>query len=99
MEVMRLGRNGPLVAAVGVGCWAWGDRLYWDYGQSYNQEDLRAAFQASRAAGLTFFDTAEVYGLGNSERLLGAFVAESGADGVIASKFFPLPWRLSGRQH
>lgn len=95
---MRLGHNGPLVAAVGVGCWAWGDRLYWDYGQTYNHEDLRAAFQASLSAGLTFFDTAEVYGLGNSEKLLGAFVAESSAEVVIASKFFPLPYRLSGRQ-
>ena len=95
---MRLGHNGPQVAAVGVGCWAWGDRLYWDYGQTYNHADLRAAFQASLSAGLTFFDTAEVYGLGNSEKLLGAFVAESGAELVIASKFFPLPWRLSHRQ-
>jgi aryl-alcohol dehydrogenase-like predicted oxidoreductase len=98
MELMRLGDNGPQVAAVGVGCWAWGDRLYWDYGQTYNHADLRAAFQASLSAGLTFFDTAEVYGLGNSEKLLGAFVAESGAELVIASKFFPLPWRLSHRQ-
>ena len=95
---MRLGHSGPQVAAVGVGCWAWGDRLYWDYGQSYTQEDLRAAFHASLAAGLTFFDTAEVYGLGNSERLLGAFEAEAGAEVVIASKFFPLPWRLSRGQ-
>lgn len=98
MELVRLGHNGPQVAAVGVGCWAWGDRLYWDYGQTYDKQDLREAFLASLSAGLTFFDTAEVYGLGNSERLLGAFIAESGAEVVVASKFFPLPWRLSRPQ-
>jgi len=98
MQLMQLGLNGPKVAAVGVGCWAWGDRLYWDYGRTYNKQDLRAAFQASLAKGVTFFDTAEVYGLGASERLLGEFVAESGTEVVIASKFFPLPWRLSRRQ-
>lgn len=92
---MRIGQHGPQVPAIGVGCWAWGDRLFWDYGLTYNKDDLRAAFKASVAEGLTFFDTAEIYGLGASERLLGEFIAESGVEVVIASKCFPLPWRLS----
>lgn len=98
MDLIQIGRNGPKVPAIGVGCWAWGDNLFWEYGQGYGKADLRAAFKASLADGLTFFDTAEVYGLGNSERLLGEFVVESGAEVLIASKFFPLPWRLTGRQ-
>ena len=45
------------------------------------------------AAKVHFFDTAEVYGLGRSERLLGRFVRESGKSVIVATKFFPLPWR------
>ncbi|MEX2160388.1 MAG: aldo/keto reductase [Anaerolineales bacterium] len=98
MQLIQLGLNGPQVPAVGVGCWAWGDRLFWDYGQTYGKDDLQAAFKASVAQGLTFFDTAEVYGIGASERLLGEFIAASGAEVVVASKCFPLPWRISARQ-
>ncbi len=98
MELIQLGQNGPRVAAVGMGCWAWGDRLFWDYGSSYSKDDLRTVFTTSLKAGVTFFDTAEVYGLGASERLLGEFIAESSSEVIVASKCFPLPWRLSARQ-
>jgi aryl-alcohol dehydrogenase-like predicted oxidoreductase len=98
MQLIKLGAHGPQFPAIGIGCWAWGDRLFWDYGQTYHRDDLQAAFNTSVAEGLTFFDTAEVYGLGASEKLLGEFIAESKAEVVIASKCFPLPWRLSARQ-
>lgn len=98
MQLIKFGAQGPQIPAIGVGCWAWGDRLFWDYGQTYNSSDLQAAFNVSVAEGLTFFDTAEVYGLGASEKLLGEFIAESKAEVVVASKCFPLPWRLSARQ-
>jgi aryl-alcohol dehydrogenase-like predicted oxidoreductase len=97
VELIQIGRNGPKVPALGVGCWAWGDRMYWEYGRGYGKEDLRAAFNASIARGLTFFDTAEIYGTGTSERLLGEFIRESDAEVVVASKCFPYPWRLSAR--
>lgn len=95
MELIQLGHNGPKVAAVGVGTWAWGDTFSWGYGFRYGKEDLRAAFKASLGEGLTFFDTAEVYGFGLSESLLGEFIAESGSEVLVASKCFPLPWRWS----
>ncbi|MEX1071609.1 MAG: aldo/keto reductase [Anaerolineales bacterium] len=95
MELIQIGKNGPKVAAVGVGCWAWGDRYFWDYGRSYGKDDLRAAFQASIAAGQTFFDMAEIYGLGRSEKILGEFIAEHNDEVIIASKCFPYPWRLT----
>ncbi len=79
----------------GLGTWQWGDRFYWSYGQGYAEADLRAAFETSRAAGVMLFDTAEVYGLGHSERFLGRFAREAGQPIVIATKFMPLPWRLS----
>lgn len=98
MELIKLGLNGPKVAAVGMGCWAWGDKLFWDYGKTYTKDDLRNVFKASVAAGVNFFDTAELYGLGASERLLGEFIAESGAEVVVASKCFPFPWRITSKQ-
>ena len=97
MDLIQLGLQGPKVAAIGVGTWAWGDRLFWEYGRGYGKADLRSAFQASLAQGLSFFDTAEIYGLGLSEKLLGEFAAEAKAEIVIASKCFPYPWRVSAR--
>jgi len=79
----------------GVGTWAWGDRLYWGYGNSYHEEDLLAACQACLAAGINFFDTAEVYGQGLSETLLGKFLKDADPQPIIATKFMPYPWRLS----
>lgn len=93
---MELGglRSAPL----GVGTWAWGTKNLWGYGREYGREEVAAAFRASLAEGLTLFDTAEVYGNGSSERMLGELVR--GADGeqpLIATKFAPLPYRLNPR--
>lgn len=81
----------------GVGTWAWGDKLWWGYGRGYSQEDVRQAFEASLQAGIRLFDTAEVYGQGRSEQLLGEFIRESGEQVIIATKFLPFPWRLTRR--
>jgi aryl-alcohol dehydrogenase-like predicted oxidoreductase len=78
---------------LGVGAWAWGDTLVWGYGRDHNDGDVRAAFDASLAANLHFFDTAEMYGRGQSERLLGQFIRISQQPILIATKFMPLPWR------
>jgi aryl-alcohol dehydrogenase-like predicted oxidoreductase len=79
----------------GLGAWQWGDRLIWQYGQTHNDEDCRAAFEVSLAAGIRFVDTAEVYGSGRSERLLGRFLKETDQPVLVATKFLPFPWRLS----
>ena len=94
---IKLGPNGATVAALGVGTWAWGERRMWGYGQAYGQAEVAAAFDASVAAGIDFFDTAEIYGKGESERLLGAFIRERGARVVVATKFAPYPWRFRAR--
>lgn len=83
---------------MGVGTWAWGDRLFWGYGRGYGEGALEGAFRASLEAGVRLFDTAEFYGFGLSERLLGRFMARSGERPYLATKFFPYPWRLS-RKH
>jgi aryl-alcohol dehydrogenase-like predicted oxidoreductase len=79
----------------GLGAWQWGDRLIWQYGQTHTDEDCRAAFLVSLEAGIRFVDTAEVYGNGRSERLLGQFLNETEQPVLVATKYFPFPWRLT----
>lgn len=94
-ELVQLGKTGIQVPPLGIGTWQWGDRMLWDYGKGgYTDADLRAAFDAALAAGVAFFDTAEAYGNGRSETLLGQFVRESGQNVTVATKFMPYPWRL-----
>lgn len=96
MHTTTLGPNGPTVPALGIGTWSWGDKLFWGYGDDYGVAQVEAAFEAAVEAGITFFDTAEVYGLGESERLLGQFMRARSVSAQIATKYGPLPWRLSG---
>lgn len=93
MQTVTLGKNGSAVTALGVGTWAWGDNLFWAYGKSFGAEDVAGAFSASLAAGVTLFDTAEIYGFGESERLLGKFCQQTSQPVQIATKYFPVPWR------
>jgi len=94
-NLIPLGRTKIQIPRLGVGTWAWGDRRFWNYGQGYNDADIRAAFDASLAAGVNLFDTAEMYGNGRSERFLGSFLLGADAPVIVATKFFPFPWRLS----
>jgi aryl-alcohol dehydrogenase-like predicted oxidoreductase len=80
---------------LGVGAWQWGDRFFWGYGRSYRRSDVRAAFETSLMKNVAFIDTAEFYGFGRSERLIGEFIQNQRQRIYIASKFFPYPWRLS----
>lgn len=100
---ITLGPDGPTVPALGIGTWSWGDSLFWDYGRGYSDEEVREAFNQALDAGLRLFDTAEIYGFGQSEQLLGQFMQQrsqepshdSSRAAVIATKYFPLPWRFS----
>ncbi len=96
-QVVKLIPNGPEIPPLGVGTWSWGDSLFWQYGKAYGADDVRQAFAASLTAGVTFFDTAEVYGLGKSEELLGQFSQETQTRVIIATKYFPLPWRFNAQ--
>jgi aryl-alcohol dehydrogenase-like predicted oxidoreductase len=89
-----LGQTGLTVTPLGIGTWAWGDKLFWNYGKEYGEKQVEEAFTASIEAGITFFDTAEVYGLGESERLLGRFCKQTPIPIDIATKFAPVPWRF-----
>lgn len=95
-ERISLGSTEIQISPLGVGTWAWGDSLLWDYGKGrYTDADITAAYQVSLAHGINFFDTAESYGQGRSETLLGQFRQQSGWPVVVATKFMPLPWRFT----
>ena len=93
--MIQLGATQPAIAPLGIGTWAWGDSLFWDYGKTYDAADLQSAFKTALECGISFFDTAEIYGLGESERLLGEFNRQANEPVQIATKYFPLPWRFS----
>lgn len=99
-DKIELGKSGVKISPLGIGTWAWGDGLYWGYGSNYGENDLQQAFDETLHDGIDFFDTAEVYGLGKSEKFIGEFRAASpvGNTAVIATKFFPMPWRLTRGQ-
>ena len=70
MEQRTLGRTNRSVSVVGLGTWQLGA----DWGD-VSEADARAVLEASAEAGVTFYDTADVYGDGRSERIGGEFVA------------------------
>ncbi|MFD0003293.1 aldo/keto reductase [Streptomyces sp. NPDC127178] len=93
METKRtLGRTGIEVSALGFGCWAiggeWqsadGQPLGW--GKVDDEESVRAVRRALDL-GVTFFDTADTYGAGRSERVLGRALGKRRADVVVATKW------------
>ncbi|HEX2577591.1 MAG TPA: aldo/keto reductase [Aquihabitans sp.] len=95
----RLAGTDATIPPLGVGTWAWGDRSTWGmgtYDTSLTEATIRDAWEASIDAGATFFDTAEVYGDGESERIIGRLLAEDPQRAervVLATKFMPVPWK------
>lgn len=91
MENRRLGRSGIKVSPLGLGCWAIGGPIYRDgkqtgWGQVDDAESIRA-IHAALDMGVTFLDTADIYGAGHSERVLARALEGRRDSVVIASKF------------
>jgi aryl-alcohol dehydrogenase-like predicted oxidoreductase len=82
MHQRRLGKTGRQVSEVGFGAWAIGG----SWGETDDAQSL-AARRAAVDAGVTFFDTADVYGDGHSERLLARLLEERDESLVVATKF------------
>ena len=83
METRRLGGDGPVVSVVGLGCN--------NFGMKIDADASREVVHAALDAGITHFDTAEMYGGGHSEEFLGAALGARREEVVIASKFVPRP--------
>ncbi len=82
MRSRRLGKTGREVSEIGFGAWAIGGA----WGETDDRESL-ASLEAAVEAGVTFFDTADVYGDGRSERLLAELLRERSEPLVVATKF------------
>src|SRR6185436_7101740 len=90
MQYRDLGRTGIKVSAIGFGGWAIGGAaeasgtpLGW--GRTSDDESL-AAIRRARELGVTFFDTADSYGFGRSESLLGIVLSRRRGEAIIATK-------------
>jgi aryl-alcohol dehydrogenase-like predicted oxidoreductase len=97
MERIQIGKTDLRVAPLGLGTWAWGDRAVWGWGAGYGEKDVDEAFKASIEAGVDFLDTAEIYGRGISERIVGRLTR--GTPLVVATKFFPVRATPSSLPH
>ncbi|MFH1614249.1 MAG: aldo/keto reductase [Planctomycetota bacterium] len=110
MQARRLGRSGIEVSALGLGCWAIGGPAWKQgrpvgWGKIDDAESVRAIKHAIDI-GVTLFDTADIYGCGHSERILGRAISGQRDKVVIATKFGKmfdehskqaLEWNASGK--
>ena len=92
MEYRELGKSGFKVSAVGLGTWQWGSRE-WGWGHSYGKKDVLTAFETALELGINLVDTAEIYGRGKSEELIGEALRGHREEVVIATKVSP--WNLT----
>jgi aryl-alcohol dehydrogenase-like predicted oxidoreductase len=83
MKKRKLGTSGLEVSSIGLGCMG----LNFSYGQPMEKKDAIALLRAAVEEGITFFDTAEVYGPFTNEEIVGEALAPFRKDVVIATKF------------
>ncbi|MBV9852658.1 MAG: aldo/keto reductase [Armatimonadetes bacterium] len=81
MHRRQFGQTGPRVGEVGLGCWQFGG----DWGEVGDDTAL-GVLRAAVERGVDFFDTADVYGGGRSESLIGRFLRETSSDVFVATK-------------
>jgi aryl-alcohol dehydrogenase-like predicted oxidoreductase len=91
MQYRDLGKTGIKVSEIGFGAWAIGGATEASgvpvgWGGTTDEESI-AAIRRARDLGITFFDTADIYGHGRSESLLGLVLSRSRKDVIVATKF------------
>jgi aryl-alcohol dehydrogenase-like predicted oxidoreductase len=94
--------NGVEVSAIGLGCWQFGSKE-WGYGDWYAENEAASIVHRALDLGVTLLDTAEIYGFGRSERIVGRAIASRRDEAFVATKIFPLlpiapvvRWRAAG---
>ncbi|GGF50812.1 putative oxidoreductase [Marmoricola endophyticus] len=88
MRTLDIDGVGP-VSRIGLGTWQFGSRE-WGYGDDYADRTARDIVARALELGVTLFDTAEAYGFGKSERILGAALGERRDEVALASKIMPV---------
>jgi len=86
-ERMTLGKSDLHISPLGMGTNAWGFSRRGD-------PEKQSVFDAALEAGINFIDTAEIYSMGGSELTVGMALQKPHAHVIIATKFFPYPWRF-----
>ena len=89
---------------IGLGTWSWGNKVFWDY-QTSNDDDLRETYKEALKRGFNLIDSADSYGTGKltgrSEELLGKFLKDTPTFQKkriqIATKLAPYPWRVGDK--
>jgi aryl-alcohol dehydrogenase-like predicted oxidoreductase len=85
LDIDGIGR----VSRIGLGTWQFGS-YEWGYGEAYASGQAGEIVRRARELGVTLFDTAEIYGFGRSERILGEALGDERAEVALASKIFPV---------
>src|SRR5271156_2914519 len=88
MRYLSIGPDAT-ISRIGLGTWQFGSRE-WGYSTSYAGQQARDIVRRALELGITLFDTAEIYGFGRSERILGEALGEDRDSVFIATKIFPL---------
>lgn len=96
MKLRRLGKTDVMVSPLGLGCWQFASGFgpiegFWD---ALSEETVQDIVTASLDGGINWFDTAEAYGFGRSERALSRALTQAGrqpGDVVVATKWWPVP--------
>ncbi|MFL5800085.1 MAG: aldo/keto reductase [Actinomycetota bacterium] len=88
MQSRKLGSGGPEISVIGFGSWEAGGDMW---GPNDSEDTIVDAMRAGLDAGMTWIDTAEVYGNGTSERIVGRAIQGRREDVVVATKVGPEP--------
>jgi aryl-alcohol dehydrogenase-like predicted oxidoreductase len=81
--------DGIRLSKIGLGCWQFGSRE-WGYGRNYAEHEAIRITQRALDLGINLIDTAEVYGFGQSERIVGQAIRERRDEAFVATKIFPV---------
>lgn len=95
LESTTLGRAGPRVSKIGLGAWQFGT-AGWGFGREYGRKEAIDVINAALDMGINLIDTAEAYGHGLSEEIVGEAVRERRDEAIIATKIYPLHLRYGG---
>ncbi|MEM4211660.1 MAG: aldo/keto reductase [Nitrososphaerota archaeon] len=88
MIFTELGRTGLKISQIGIGSWQIGSK-YWGWGREYSEQETIDAIRRAIELGINFIDTAEMYGDGESERIIGKAIKNMRDNVVIATKVWP----------
>ena len=88
MRYLDIGTT-PKISKIGLGTWQFGARE-WGYGEEYARQQARDIVRRAVDLGVTLFDTAEMYGFGRSERILGEALGDRRESVFLATKLFPV---------